>query len=616
MKTKTPNAPLLGVLLGTLAAQAAWAQVAAPVASPDSRISAAIASSPGGALTYSVSIRGQRVLAPSALGIVVDGQNLGQSAILGRPTTRVVRETYPIRGAHTLALNHYREAIFPVAAGAGRTPWQLEVRVYNDGAAFRYRVPGAGARRINGEVSTWKLPPESVIWFQTSTKEYERPFIEQQSDSPAVGAIVGAPITAKLPNGLGYAVLSEANLVNYSDMALQVESPSTFRATFDKDATGWNHSGEILSPWRVTLLVPTLNALANSDLLKNLCPPAPPELANARWIQPGRSTWHWMVTGRPLLAQQRQWVDWTKQLGFEYYLIDDGWVDWRAEGRDQWACLKDVVDYARTQNVRIWAWVHSKEIRDTASRDAYFQKARAAGVVGLKMDFPERPNVEWVNWYDDTLRDLARHQLMANFHGSVKPTGRERTWPHELTREAILGRESGKLPALHDAALPFTRFVQGHADFTPTDFRSGRLGGGSWAHELAQAIVYTSPFFCYGGDPADYLDNPAVDILKAIPATWDETVVLSPSEVGRTAAYARRKGQNWFIGVVNGNEARPLRLSLSFLGAGSYRVERLSDVPERNDTWSRTQGTATRRDVLSANLRRNGGFVARLIKVR
>jgi alpha-glucosidase len=172
------------------------------VTSPSSRITATIAASPGGALTYSVSIRGQRVLAPSALGIVVDGQNLGQNAIVGRPTTRVLRETYLTRGAHTMALNHYREAIFPVASGAARTPWQLEVRAFNDGVAFRYRVPGAGARRINGEVSAWKLPPESVIWFQTNTTEYERPFVEQQSDSLAVGTVVGAPITAKLPNGL------------------------------------------------------------------------------------------------------------------------------------------------------------------------------------------------------------------------------------------------------------------------------------------------------------------------------------------------------------------------------------------------------------------------------
>lgn len=99
------------------------------------------------------------------------------------------------------------------------------------------------------------------------------------------------------------------------------------------------------------------------------------------------------------------------------------------------------------------------------------------------------------------LRDAAKFHLMIDFYGAVKPSGRERTWPNEMTREAIYGRESGKLPEMHDAALPFTRYVQGHADFTPVEFRTSRLVNSTWARELAQAVIYTSPFLCYGGSP-------------------------------------------------------------------------------------------------------------------
>jgi len=133
---------------------------------------------------------------------------------------------------------------------------------------------------------------------------------------------------------------------------------------------------------------------------------------------------------------------------------------------------------------------------------------------------------------------------MVDFHGAVKPTGRERTWPQELTREAILGRESGKLSGLHDTTLPFVRFVQGHADFTPTDFRPDKLGSSHWSHELAQAIIYTSPFLCYSGSPESYLSNPAIDVLKAIPSTWDQTVVLPGSEIGKVAAMRVVKAMN------------------------------------------------------------------------
>ena len=609
---KIANPHRIALLLLLLFGVSARAQ-SATVDSPGKRVQIALDAA-GGKLSYRVTVRGQSAVEPSALGLTVDGQNLGANALLGRPTTRDFRETYPVIGAHTTALNAYREAVFPVQSGAAKTPWQLEVRAFDDGVAVRYRVPLAGQHTIGGESSSWTVPQGSVVWYQTSTDSYEARYQEQRAETLPPDAVIAAPLVAKLPSGLGYALMSEANLVNYSDMSLKVSGRSVV-ANFANDSDGWKTEGEILTPWRVTLLAPDLSALVNSDLLRNLCPPPAPALANANWIQPGRSSWHWIVTGRPRLNAQRQWVDWTKQLGFEYYLIDDGWIDWREGDKDQWALMKEVVDYARTQNVKIWAWVNSNKVFKADERRAYFQKAKAVGIVGLKIDFPQKPDLEWVNWYDDVLRDAANMQLMIDFHGAVKPTGRERTWPNELTREAILGRESGKLPALHDAALPFTRYVQGHADFTPTDFRAGRLRGSSYAHELAQAIVYTSPFLCYGGAPANYLENSALDILKAIPATWDETRVIGDSEIGRTAAFARRKGDVWFVGIVNGGEARPFSVKLDFLGAGTYRADLLGDSPSDNSAWNRSQKTLKRGDTVATDLRSNGGFVARFTRV-
>lgn len=583
--------------------------------SPQSRIKLTLAPSQSSSLTYSVSVQGQIAIEPSPLGILVDARDLGQGATLGKAATRSFRETYAVNGVHTRALNSYREAIFPVRSGLNRTPWQLEVRVFDDGVALRYRVPAKGKHRVDGETTGWKLPAGSVTWSQNDTVSYEHAYLEQTAGFLPANTTVAAPLVAKLPGGAGYALISEANLVGYSDMALRIGSDGALSAVFDQDAGGWTTEGEIVSPWRVTLLARDLTALVNSDILRNLCPPPAPELQNVTWIKPGRSSWHWMVTGRPQLSVQARWVDWTRQLGFEYYLIDDGWRDWRDENRDAWACMKGVAAYARTRNVKIWAWVHSREVFDPQERRAYFQKAKDAGLVGLKIDFPGRPNVEWVNWYDDTLRDAANAQLMIDFHGAVKPSGRDRTYPNELTREAVLGRESGKLPALHDTALPFTRLVIGNADYTPTELRSSRLGSASWARELAQAIVYTSPFLCYGGSPENYLANPALDVLKSIPPTWDETLVLQGSEIGRTAAFARRSGDTWFVGVVNGDEARPFDIALDFLGQGRFRADLLSDQNDRNDALSRTSRVVSCRDKLAFELRRDGGYVARFTKI-
>ena len=397
-------------------------------------------------------------------------------------------------------------------------------------------------------------------------------------------------------------------------MSLKYTASNTFSAVFVDATSGWTNSGALLSPWRVTVVAPDLTTLANTDILPNLCPAPTTALANATWIKPGRAAWEWLVQGHPIYATQTQWVDWTSQIGYEYYLIDDGWKNWTAPGLDAWGCLKTVADYARTRNVSVWAWVNSDEVTTAAQRAAYFQNAVNAGLAGLKIDFPGAPNPTWVQWYDDTLNDAATYQLMIDFHGAVKPTGRERTWPQEVSREAISGREGGVRPAVHDTALPFTRFVQGHADYTPTDFRTFNLSTNTYGHELAQAIVYTSPFFCYGGDPANYMTNQAADLIEKIPATWDQTVVLPGSVVGQTAAFARRKGNDWFVGAVNGATATTLTVNLSFLTAGVvYTLDEFADSTTTNAGWVRTRSSVTSTSSFSAGLRVSGGMVAHLV---
>jgi alpha-glucosidase len=87
---------------------------------------------------------------------------------------------------------------------------------------------------------------------------------------------------------------------------------------------------------------------------------------------------------------------------------------------------------------------------------------------------------------------------------------------------------------------------------------------------IATAAVFTSPWLVYGGHPQSLLDNPAVELIKSLPTTWDETIVLPASEIGELAGVARRKGRTWFVAVLNGPAARSLRIDLGFLGKGRY----------------------------------------------
>jgi alpha-glucosidase len=581
------------------------------IKSPDGKIVASI--SAGEHLSYTVNFHGKPVLGKSELGISVDGVDLGEHAALsGKPETSTVNERYATRGVHTEAVNHCNVAIVPLASGD--TKWQLEVRVFDDGLGYRYRVPGSGTRRINGESSEWNVPVGSVLWHQDENNpSYESRFYSDIVGQLPKGLKLMAPATLKFPGDTGYGMMTEANLVSYSDMALQAAGESSFKALFHYDATGWDHEGEIVSPWRVTILAADLNTLVNSDLIKNLCPAASPDLADAAWIKPGRSIWHWLTGGAPKLEEQKSWVDGTKQMGYEYYLVDDGWRTWNGGGDKAWDALADLVSYAKSQNVAIWAWVNSQYVYKPEDRAAYFKRAKDIGIVGLKIDFPHPANSVWVQWYDDTLRDAAAAGLMIDIHGAVKPTGRERLWRNEMTREAVSGREQGKNPSVHDTALPFVRYVQGPADYTPTLLIPKRLDGSTFAHELAMPIVFTSPYLCMGDNPQHYLESDAADLLKALPSVWDETRVLPVSEIGQLAAFARRSKDSWFIGAINNTVPRRETISLSFLGTGEYKLVELADDPDRNDAFVRSERAVTRNDSLVMPLRKDGGYAAWLV---
>jgi alpha-glucosidase len=584
------------------------------VSSPDGK--AVITVTDAGGLSYAVALDGREVVAQSRLGIIADEVDLGAEVKLGKTSSRTIRESYAMFGGHAEANNHCRETTVSVRTAGGEN-YDLDVRAYDDGVAWRARLGAKPGRKINGEATEWKVSGNPRAWYQTDFGSYEGLFQSSRLEELAAGAKIPLPITFTLPGG-GYALVTEANLLNYSDLGVQVTTNHSLRAYFHASPTGWTSDDAVVQPWRVTLLARDLNTLVNSDLIRNLCPAAPPELAKAAWIQPGRSSWQWWSSGGPVYADQHQWVDWTKQLGFEYYLIDEGWKGWHDNGRDNWACLREVCDYAKTNGVKIWAWVNSSDVATAATRTAFLDHAAGAGVAGVKIDFEPQANVRWVNWYDESLRDAAARKLMLDIHGANKPIGRERTWPNEITRESIRGHEyhilryRRTLPPQHDCILPFTRFVIGPGDYTPTVFNPKELRGFTWARELSQAIVFTSPYLCYADHPTNYLNNPAVDALKAIPPVWDETVVLPGSDIGKCAAFARRSGKQWFIGVINGGEATTLDFPLDFLGRGRYQLIQLADAPGRDDGWQREEKVVKRGDPVRLALHPGGGCVIEL----
>ena len=620
-------APLLAANLPAFAAAAA-AHVA--VVSPDRRVRMEILGRGGPRLGFRVTLGGAPVVETSPLGIVVDGVDLCEGAELGRVETYRVREKYPTRGVRSEALDHCHGVRVAVRHAASRTAYTLEARAYDDGVAFRFVVPGEAARpRVPDEATAFLIPEGSTVWYHDFRGHYEGTHERKDVSEVKAGEWAAPPLTFKLPGGRGYASLTEAALVDYAGLGFQADGGRTFRARlghahpvshpFDlrygkEEAKRLSApaavAGTIRTPWRVLMAGADLDALVNCRIVDHVSPPPDPSLfpggARTDWLRPGRAVWKYLDGGENTLAEMKEFSRLAGQLGFEHNVVEGFWRRWGE------AEMRELADYSRRQGVGVWFWEHSRNLRSPAARAKFFGQLRRVGVVGAKIDFFDHEAKEVIDLYHALLREAAAHRIMLEFHGSNKPAGESRTWPNELTRESVRGMETRSMQerARHNTTLPFTRFLAGHADYTPMHFGERRRET-SWAHQIASAAVFTSPLQIYAAHPQRILENPAVEVIRSIPSVWDETRVLPPSEIGEVAAFARRRGASWFLAIMNGPSARRLAVPLTFLGGGRYRAALVRDRSDEAAAVVLENRAATRGDRLTVELRAGGGFVGR-----
>ena len=141
-----------------------------------------------------------------------------------------------------------------------------------------------------------------------------------------------------------------------------------------------------------------------------------------------------------------------------------------------------------------------------------------------------------------------------------------------------------------------------------------RRGDTTWPHQIASLAIFDSPMLTLAAHPQSVLDNPAVDVIKTIPAVWDETIVLPPSEIGEIAAFARRTGEVWCLAVMCGPQARTIRVPLSFLSDGRYNASLVRDNKDKAASVVLSHKTVNPSDILTIEMPNGGGFVGRFSK--
>ena len=596
--------------------------------SPSGVLGARVGLGASGRLTYSVMRDGATVIEPSAMGVTIEGVDLGQGVRLEAPTEKMISETYPVMGSHSVATNHCRAVSIGVEHQSSGVGYQLDLRLYDEGFAWRYRVSGAGERTVNGEASSFCIPAKTRVWYFERANSWKLKSYAGQwcaadvSAMPKVsptGPVQGFPLVLELPSG-HYGALCESAVFDYSGMRVRAVGGRTFRADFTEGKQGFPLEGDIVTPWRVVIAVGSLDELVNQTLVMNLAPaPDPGLFADRSWIRPGWCVWRWQLQGVGQPRHQQQFVNYAAELGYPYTLVDDGWEYYWAE---PYVELKKLCSYALTRKVGVFVWKRWSDVENPAGNYAqlrqWLDRVAAAGVVGVKVDFFNAEDLVKRRGEEAVLREAARRRLLVNFHGCPKPTGEARTYPNEITREGVRGLElnfmrEGPLSPRHNAALPFTRFAVGHGDYTPVTFQPGHLGGTTITHQLATALLTTSPLQVLSEIPTNVIRHPVPEVtefLKTLPTVWDETRVLPGSRIGDLAVMARRKADSWYVGALNGGDARTYDLNLEFLGDTTYRAIILSDGTESSLVVKATRQQVTASDSLNLKLASGGGFVA------
>lgn len=599
------------------------------VASPNKQVQFHLTSLTAPGLLYRISFRNKPVIETAQLGIVVDGTDLGQGAQIRKVENYRLKEKYLSRGVHSEAVNDCRGARFAVKHKPTNTDYTLEVRVFDDGVALRYIIAGNGKARVPDEATSFVFPSRSTCWFHDFYGHYEGVHNKKTIADVKAGEWAAPVVTVKLPNGDGYAAVTEAALINYAGMGLQADGQRGFKAVLghalpvshpyelryskadiERLAKPASIEGTITTPWRVVMIGADLNTFVNCDIINNVSPPPDKTLfpggLNTEWLRPGRAVWRYLDGGEGTLEGMKEFSRLAGQLGFEHNIVEGFWRRWT---EDQ---MRELTEFSKQLNVGIWFWEHSRNLKTDETRKAFFERLNRVGVIGAKIDFFDHEAKEVIDQYQALLRSAAEHKIMLEFHGSNKPAGEARTWPNEMTRESVKGMEYRSLTerARHNATLPFTSFLAGHADYTPVHFGERRRDT-TWAHQIATAAVFTSSLMIYGAHPKSILDNPAVELIKSIPSTWDETMVLPVSEIGEIAAFARRKGDRWFLAILCGPGAKSVKIPLSFLGSRKYSAMIVRDKSDNSAAVDIENTTAGNRDTLNIDMQAGGGFIAR-----
>ncbi|MEO7577836.1 MAG: glycoside hydrolase family 97 N-terminal domain-containing protein, partial [Massilia sp.] len=412
-----PMLTMIAAAAATVLLPAAWASAAtvtapATVSSPDGRVAISVERD---ASRFTISHNGRTVIAPSPLGLELDGAaDFGPLALERRDDVKVDRSIALVATKAATARDHYRGATLVFREkGAARRRLLLDVRAYDDGVAFRYRIGSAEPVRLRGERTAFVPAGDPECLVSVADGAHEVPFERMKVSTMREGLGYDVPVVCSTPTGDTAYAITQANLNGYTGASLWREGDALrvrLSAVLKREGPAFVSRAGLTTAWRAVMLGNRAGDLIASQLVGNLNP-AP--TGDFSWVKPGKAAWDWwsgpLAGMKPNMDSYKRFIDFAAASGFAYYVIDAGWsvgsntaAPWVAlpgaditravDGID----IAELVRYAAAKKVDLLLWAHWAHV--AARMDEVLDTYARWGIKGVKVDFMNRDDQDIVDF--------------------------------------------------------------------------------------------------------------------------------------------------------------------------------------------------------------------------
>ena len=609
------------------------------IKSPDKKISFSFTRGVGSELRYRITVDGKAVVDWSRMGYTHSADNVFDiSSVLplqDKPSK--VNEVWkPLWGKRSVVKNVYNSQSFQLAGASVQTGlFHLDVRVYDDGVAFRMRpqrmTQNDGSNLY--EHTEFNFADDYTAWYYNGERHNIGP--EKLSDANGERLPV---MTIKAADDL-YMALHEADLSAEGwPMRLRSESGSTTMSIIpEKSVLPPAVDDEFTGAWRVLMIGKTPGDLVDSHLIE-LLNPEPKE--DFSWVKPGVYLWDWRIDGAVWEGYHygmnydswTRMIDFASEQGFQGLVLDANWYgpefekDSDPTKGDKARDVQRIIKYGKDKGVGVWLYLN-----DVAGTNYPIEETLAQyeewGASGVKYGFMNGNPQEKNRKTQEITALCAKHHLMVDYHDyPVHPFGQMRTYPNAVTREYCKAQLDGRQifqPKTFVTSV-FVNMVAGPIDQNNgfLELHQGRTTRkdnnqevpSTVTGEIARTLITWSGATVIPDIPEYYHKYPTLlEFLSAEKQPWQESITLA-GEIGEYIVMARQnKDGDWLIGAATNEDARTLSVPLGFLGKGKFTATVTTDAEDthyrtnRETLKTEAPQKVNKKSVLELNIAPGGG---------